>query len=439
MGLQVTANKRKLEEDGARLQPAKVGRRDEMLCDVCGGSVLATALLQTTDLGDPTMAEDEEDDEDEEEEDEEEDDKNKYFNPARSYPCIRYGGEGADCYSSATELKGMSYYGAGEDHGSYGGNMLPTQYHSAPHQYLPARTAYWGSQNVMDSASGVEYYNQDSGSQQTIRCDENGKSYLDLGSSSARYVQNGAANSAVNGPDKLVQQRPWLGVLPPAQVGRPEHFHVQIGEIQTVPRPSLHRSVLICNTLRYIEREMEQEGFFFNSPVAGNNVQTPMCPLPQPPPPVEPASSYAPSFPEVPAIETMYRGMDISSPYEQNLREFSSSGRATPFPHNYETDSGLGDDESGRGINWGSVLSLSSQSDLDPLNNNELYPPSPPSDSQGSLCLLPDMDLGQELDDFLPSWKLTPLSAEDILKTVPSPSRQSEGELDSIMHVLVGT
>jgi hypothetical protein len=52
------------------------------------------------------------------------------------------------------------------------------------------------------------------------------------------------------------------------------------------------------------------------------------------------------------------------------------------------------------------------------------------------------MDLGHEFDDFLPSWKLTPLSADDILKSVPSSElsgRQGEGELDSIMHVLVGT
>lgn len=55
----------------------------------------------------------------------------------------------------------------------------------------------------------------------------------------------------------------------------------------------------------------------------------------------------------------------------------TSSGRATPFPsHFQDTDSGIGDEEEEeelRPINWGSVLSLSSQTDLEALNNNELY------------------------------------------------------------------
>jgi hypothetical protein len=54
-------------------------------------------------------------------------------------------------------------------------------------------------------------------------------------------------------------------------------------------------------------------------------------------------------------------------------------GRATPFPVTtyMDTDSGYGgddaDDDCTRSINWGSVLSLSSQSALDPLNNNDLF------------------------------------------------------------------
>lgn len=51
-----------------------------------------------------------------------------------------------------------------------------------------------------------------------------------------------------------------------------------------------------------------------------------------------------------------------------------SSGRATPFPAQaQDTDSGIGEDEAARPINWGSVLSLTSQTDLESLNNNELY------------------------------------------------------------------
>ena len=43
-----------------------------------------------------------------------------------------------------------------------------------------------------------------------------------------------------------------------------------------------------------------------------------------------------------------------------------------------DTDSGYADDDSTRSINWSSVLSLSSQSALDPLNNNDLFSILPP-------------------------------------------------------------
>jgi len=113
--------------------------------------------------------------------------------------------------------------------------------------------------------------------------------------------------------------------------------------------------------------------------------------------------------------------------------------RPTPFPSpvhpgcDGDLDSGLGDDDPTRGINWGSVLSLSSQSDLDPLNNNELFRTSsptsvpPPSTSPvpshaDSLGLLADEDLTHEFDDFPFSWKMAPLSADDLLKTTaPGP------------------
>ncbi|XP_065354806.1 uncharacterized protein tara isoform X2 [Calliphora vicina] len=44
-----------------------------------------------------------------------------------------------------------------------------------------------------------------------------------------------------------------------------------------------------------------------------------------------------------------------------------------------DTDSGYADDDSTRSINWSSVLSLSSQSALDPLNNNDLFSILPPA------------------------------------------------------------
>lgn len=139
--------------------------------------------------------------------------------------------------------------------------------------------------------------------------------------------------------------------------------------------PSLRRSVLICNTLRRLEREMESE-----------------------PPEV--------SYPALPELSPPSRPLPVQEPanYEQSLREMTcSSGRATPFPNQgQDTDSGIGEDEATRPINWGSVLSLSSQTDLESLNNNELY-----------------AELGLSSDP--PEWK-----------------ESSNNEWDGFMHVLVG-
>ena len=70
--------------------------------------------------------------------------------------------------------------------------------------------------------------------------------------------------------------------------------------------------------------------------------------------------------------------MDTLPPcsYETTLKDFNSAFRSTPYSSpahpGSDMDSGLGDVDMDRGINWSSVLSLTSgsQSELDPLNNN---------------------------------------------------------------------
>jgi hypothetical protein len=99
--------------------------------------------------------------------------------------------------------------------------------------------------------------------------------------------------------------------------------------------------------------------------------------------------------------------------FEAPLKDFNSAFRQTPIPLPNDVDSGGGGEEE-RGINWSSVLSLSSQSDLDPLNNNSFTDTW--SNNSGELA---DVDLSQHSFDDI-NWKLTPVSADDVLKAFPN-------------------
>ncbi|CAH0550533.1 unnamed protein product [Brassicogethes aeneus] len=171
--------------------------------------------------------------------------------------------------------------------------------------------------------------------QQTIRCEENGKSYLELGASPP--VRTRCCDGRTRWCHVPCYRQRRLAVLNLSMC--------KLARYRQCSDPSLRRSVLICNTLRRLEREMESE----------------------PPEPTYPLPEMAP-----PSRVNQV----VSEPsYEQSLRDMTcASGRATPFPMTgSDNDSGLGDDETTRPINWGSVLSLSSQTDLESLNNNELY------------------------------------------------------------------
>lgn len=297
--------------------------------------------LLTTLLNDDDEFADDDFEEDEEEE--------RYLPPppGRSYSC-RYSSE--PCYED-------------QGYGGGGGGSSPAR------PPCPRAPPYWGYAPCPP--------------QQTIRCEENGKSYLELGASPHRTA---------SGSDKCCDaaRTSWCRRSPEASCYRQRRLAVfnlsmcKLGRFRQFTDPSLLRSVLICNTLRYIEREMEQEGCFYNGPAA--------CQAPPPAPPADVNPTFPPpQFLQVPDL-------------------YEPSGRATPYPMGamLDSDSGVGE-ETGRerSINWGSVLSLSSQSALDPINNNELYA------GTG--------DAGSEFDDLLPSWKLTPVSAEDVLKAAPDP------------------
>lgn len=205
-------------------------------------------------------------------------------------------------------------------------------------------------------------------SQQTIRCEENGKSYLELGT--APSVRTRCCDGRTRWCHVPCYRQRRLAVLNLSMC--------KLARYRQCSDPSLRRSVLICNTLRRLEREMEAE------------------------PP-------EPSYPVMSELNQSSRLLPVSESnnYEQSLREMTlNSGRATPFPSSVpDTDSGIGDDES-KPINWGTVLSLTSQTDLESINNNDLY-----------------TELG--------------LSSEPLEWKEPSTSR-SDSDWDNLTHVLVG-
>lgn len=208
--------------------------------------------------------------------------------------------------------------------------------------------------------------------QETIRCAENGKSYLELGS-------GGAGNGAW--PRRRCCAR---------QCYRERRLKVmnlcvfKLSRFRQSADPSLRRSVLVCNTLRRMEREAEREA-------AEEAAREGRMPPVASPGPLRPT---APREPPVP-----------------------NPGRATPFPSpsSNDTDSGYGEEECTRPIDWGSVLSLSA---LDPLNNNE------PCGGWDTSSVGLDVDLS-----------LTP----NVWSGSGMEERSPDGELDNFMHILVGS
>lgn len=293
----------------------------------------------------------------------------------------------------------------------------------------------------------------------------------------------------------------------------------KLNRFRQFAEPSLHRSVLICNTLRHIERELESEGISVASLLShqnghmnhSNHTASPppqgpqQChePIPSPPPVSQPSSegplppmqvpmvgspmvgtpsdpvSMSPSTSTTPPTSsvTYHSGMSPSSP-----AQYSTTGQYMPVDHPTSTyqqqdttthlspyspmeqgehheqsenvpmsepssevetevpspspsvkSPAIPSEERTDAINWCSVLSLSSQSDLDTMNNNEYS-------GWGSESSNSNMDYSRGTE-VSPSWKLPSLSADDVLKSFPEPNKRLENneDLDSIINVLVGS
>jgi hypothetical protein len=281
---------------------------------------------------------------------------------------------------------------------------------------------------------------------QTIRCAENGKSYFELGSSSnycgsnGRICNNGMMKNCCEGRNNL-----WCTAKQCYKEKRLKMMNLsmfKLARFRQASDQSLYRSVLICNTLKSLEKEIEQENQTYHQRMqqqhrqalqqqqssmeflqsfSARQQQQQQAPQPQQqqqqPNSSEPnkqqqqqnsSNNSSSSNSSNSSSLSTCNNTSFSQPYTNNciinrIPSFDpmpiyehhplkdpSSGRATPFPTspgisqlasnstNSDTDSAFGDiddvdSSSTRSIDWGSVLSLSSQSALDPLSNNDIF------------------------------------------------------------------
>lgn len=232
---------------------------------------------------------------------------------------------------------------------------------------------------------------------------------------------------------------------------------------------SLRRSVLICNMLRYIEDEstteqreeqeavaaaaqqlsfhhhhsslhhhhhhdqqqqaveqqQQQQQSYWANQMAGFVAAAPPTPNPY-------RDGSAGAAAECSVGSNSFGGSvsdigNVVSGFDAPLKDFNSAFRQTPLPSpthdmSEEEERGSGGGGSGGGgINWSSVLSLSSQAELEPLNNNT-YTDSGHHHSLWTTAAggadMSDVDLSQHSFDDI-SWKLSPISADEVLKAFP--------------------
>lgn len=305
-------------------------------------------------------------------------------------------------------------------------------YNGPPHHQPHLRPTFFNGTNNANgnmSNGSWNYYNHQHydlapTQQQTIRCAENGKSYFELGSSNycgSNRMCNGGLGMMKNcceGRNNL-----WCTAKQCYKEKRLKMMNLsmfKLARFRQASDQSLYRSVLICNTLKSLEKEIELENQIYHQRLQHHHRQA----LHQ----NQSNMEYGQTFPRPGAESKQPQNNNISNensiincnsnlsacnnsfsqpyntnnciinripsfndpiPYEHHPLKDPSSGRATPFPspgisslasqnNLNDTDSAFGDVDdvdsgSTRSIDWGSVLSLSSQSALDPLSNNDIF------------------------------------------------------------------
>jgi hypothetical protein len=324
----------------------------------------------------------------------------------------------------------------------YSGREEPAGYHYGSNESVRSDERYWtfGYTSTCPKKTGAGYakcnnynggygengfkptangYQQQQlttgGSGQTIQRDENGKSYLELGAKAAvqpEWVRPQMWNQAASQhQQQQQQQQQHYGGAPavkscskcghvlmnPRSLPQPCYRHqrlsvlslsmLKLNRYRQCSDPSLHRSVLICNTLRHIEDEMEREGLVCNpsaettTTAVANNSATSNCDTCC-------CSHCGTVFNNTAAAAkpdntppTIYNNTtttNSSNVYENNT---TSSSSETNFVSDYgattnsqsksnsvvnadEDDSGFGDEDS-RDIDWSSVFSMSTASGFD--------------------------------------------------------------------------
>ena len=336
---------------------------------------------------------------------------------------------------------------------------------------------------------------------QRIECDENGKSYLQLGTVNHHHLP--VTPVLQPKPTTLSPRRPQSLCRPHTLPPRPpnptppvicEHmshssparscstscYRQQRSDMLSLSLHKLHsarqrsdsslrRSVLICNMLRYIELEstteqrhhaesigyaqepmsLDQSPYWNSSPVPN------FSPPPTPNPYRDNGNGYSTNVDNssnnsscenfdapLKDFHSAFRQSSNNPPLvPQSITQSSSSSCSgavntvtmthhdvtssvsltSPMSSQSSTVTSSLDDE--RGINWSSVLSLSSQTELDPLNNNT-YSDSSSMSSWGSHPpVLSELDLSQTSFEDV-SWKvsangLPTTAADELMKTFP--------------------
>ena len=396
-------------------------------------------------------------------------------------------------YTSTCPKKTGAGYSKCNNYGSYGENGF---------SHKPTANGYQQQQQQQQQQLTT-------GGGQTIQRDENGKSYLELGAKAAvqpEWVRpqmwptanNQASQQQHYGGAPIVKSCSKCGhvLLNPRSLPQPCYRHqrlsvlslsmLKLNRYRQCSDPSLHRSVLICNTLRHIEDEMEREGLVCNPSAeastatataattsATNNCDTCCCSHCGTVFNNTAAAAVAKPDNTPPTLYSSNTNNTGGNNSNNNVTIYDTSSE-TNFISDYgtnnqtksnsvvnadEDDSGFGDEDS-RDIDWSSVFSMSTASGFEVSSAGNSNASSSSSDSY--LCDSNSSDpslfagaTGPELvsELGLPNWKSSHCGSatnghSGVGSSWTSDSSDFSGvrwkselgeELEGFVHILVGS